>query len=138
MPRLQQTVRRATTLALVGLALTFAACGVRTVRDANFNRCLANERDCDESQLTAAEQQQVFELRGRQHLQDCLAGLRCNEASLSDEERSEVRKAVARLNFATCLRGEAGCRDDALADEERLEVAAEQRSSIGEGRLPRR
>jgi hypothetical protein len=92
------------------------------VRDANFARCVANERDCDKSQLTVAEEQQVFELRSRQHLQDCLAGLRCNEASLTEEERSEVREAVARLNFAACLRGEAGCRDGTLTGEERLQV----------------
>jgi hypothetical protein len=122
MPRLQQAVRQATALALLGLALALAACGARTVRDANFNRCLANARDCDQSQLTPAEEQQVFELRSRQHLQDCLAGLRCNEASLSEQERSEVREAVARLNFAACLRGEAGCRGDTLTGEERLEV----------------
>jgi hypothetical protein len=72
--------------------------------------------------LSAGEQQRVFEARSRQHLRDCLAGWRCNEATLTAEERQRVQASVAQLNFEACLKGEANCRNDLLSNKERLEV----------------
>jgi hypothetical protein len=46
------------------------------------------------SLLGAEEQQRIVERKSRQHLQDCLADLRCNEALLREEEqRSQLTAA---------------------------------------------
>lgn len=104
------------------ILLVPSGCTTVAAQRANFDRCLANERSCDASLLTVGEQQRLFELRSRQHVQDCLAGLRCNTALLSGRERRQVRMAVSQLNFQACFRGEAACRPEALTDEQRIEV----------------
>lgn len=111
-------------LALLASLLWFAlgACSTSAARKADFDRCLADERFCDASLLTAAEQHLLFDLRSQQHFRDCLAGLRCNAALLSGQEQHQVRMAVSQLNFQACISGEAACRKDALTDEQRGEV----------------
>lgn len=104
------------------LLLALGACATNTARKSNFDRCLANERSCDASLLTAGEQQRLFDLRSQQHLQDCLAGMRCNTALLSEQEQRQVRMAVSQSNFQACFRGEAECREAALTDEQHIEV----------------
>lgn len=107
---------------LSGLLLALGACTTNVARKANFDRCLANERSCDASLLTAGEQQGLFDLKSQQHFQDCLGGLRCNAALLSVQEQRQVRTTVSQLNFQACFRGEASCREEALTDEQRIEV----------------
>ena len=99
-----------------------SACAAITAEKANFDRCLANERSCDASLLTTGEQQRLFDLKSQQHFKDCLAGMRCNPAFLSEQEQQQVRMTVSQLNFQACIRGEAGCREKALTDEQRIEV----------------
>lgn len=99
-----------------------AACSVDATRQANFERCLANDRACDASLLTVADEQRLFDLHREQHFQDCLGGMRCNESVLSEQELREVHSAVAELNFDACLKGEASCRLPALTDLQRTEV----------------
>jgi hypothetical protein len=98
------------------------ACATISAQEANFDRCLANERSCDASLLTAGEQQRLFDLKSQQHFKDCLAGMRCNSAFLTEQEQRQVRMTVSQLNFHACIRGEAGCREKALTDEQRIEV----------------
>lgn len=64
------------------------------------------------------------------HYEDCLAGLRCNQALLSSERRERVRATVARLNLDACLRGEGSCQRTTLSEDERVRVAraAEERN----------
>lgn len=102
--------------------LALGGCTTNAARKANFDRCLANERSCEASLLTAVEQQRLFDLKSQQHFQDCLAGLRCNAALLGEQEQRQVRMAVSQLNFKACLRGEAACREEALTDGQRVEV----------------
>ena len=63
-----------------------------------------------------------MELKGRQHFQDCLAGLRCNLSVLSEQEQRQAHMAFSQLNFQTCFRGEAACREEALSVDQRIEV----------------
>ena len=114
-------ITRAAWLGATLLALTACAADSSS-RQGNLERCLADDPYCDASLLSAGEQQQVFEARSRQHLRDCLAGWRCNEAALTAEERQRVQASVALLNFGACLKGAANCRNDLLNDEERIEV----------------
>jgi hypothetical protein len=108
---------------LSGLLLSaLGACTANTARKADFDRCLANERSCDASLLTADEQQRLYELKSQQHFLDCMAGLRCNKALLSEQEQRQVRMAVSQVNFQACFRGEAACRVEMLSDEQRVEV----------------
>lgn len=104
------------------LLLALGACATTVARMANFDRCLANERSCEASLLTAGEQQRLFDLTSQQRFQDCLAGLRCNTALLSEQEQRQVRMAVSQLNFQGCFRGEAACREKALTDEQHIDV----------------
>lgn len=99
-----------------------AACSVDATRQSNFERCLSNDRACDASLLTVAEEQRLFDLHREQHFQDFLSGMRCNESVLSERELGEVHRAVAELNFEACLRGEASCRLPALTEPQRTEV----------------
>ena len=101
-----------------------AACSVDATRQTNFERCLTNDRACDGSLLTAADEQRLFDLHRQQHFQDCLRGMRCNESVLSEQERREVHDAVAELNFEACLKGEASCRLSGLTDLQRTDVDA--------------
>jgi hypothetical protein len=54
--------------------------------------------------------------------------MRCNESVLSEQERREVRDAVAELNFEACLKGEASCRLSGLTDLQRTDVDAAVRA----------
>ena len=118
--------RRAThvLVVLVSAVILFelGACATITAQKTNFDRCLANERSCDASLLTTGEQQRLFDLKSQQHFKDCLAGMRCHPAFLSEQEQHQVRMTVSQLNFQACIRGEAGCREKALTDEQRIEV----------------
>ena len=109
------------------LPFASGACTTNTARKANFDRCLSNERSCEASLLTAGEQQRVLDLKNQQHFRDCLEGLRCNTALLSEREQRQVRLAVSQLNFQTCFRGGATCREDALTEEQRIEVRQSDR-----------
>ncbi len=114
-------------LALSGLALSLCGCSAHSGLTANFAHCLANERSCEESRLSATEQEHIAESRRQQHLQDCLARQRCNEGSLSEQELRQVREAVARLNNEACLRAEADCDERLLTERQRLGVQAAMR-----------
>ena len=96
------------------LLFAFGACSTQSPRQTNFDRCLANDRACDASLLSATEQRRLFDIQSQQHFEDCLAWLRCNESLLSEQERRQVRKAVAQLNFEACLKGEATCQEQIL------------------------
>ena len=109
-------------LAGLFVLLAVGACATGNTLKPNFDRCLADERGCNASLLTDDEQQRLFELKGQQHFQDCLAGLRCNVSLLSEQERHQARMAFSQLNFQACLRGEAACRKEALSDDQRIEV----------------
>ena len=123
MPRLNPPICRSLPLAcFVVLLFAFNACSTQIPRQTNFDRCLANDRACDASLLTATEQQRLFDIQSQQHFQDCLAWLRCNESLLSEQERRQVRKAVAQLNFEACLKGEATCQEQILTGAQRAEV----------------
>lgn len=52
---------------------------------------------------------------------------RCNESFLTDDERGRVRAAVARLNYTSCLRGEAECDARLLDEDQAAEVAVQAR-----------
>jgi hypothetical protein len=113
---------RSFTLLLASLCLlALSACAANNTGKTNYNRCLADERGCNEALLTDVEQQRLFELTSRQHFQDCLAGLRCNVALLREQERHQAQMAVAQLNFQACIRGEAACREEALSEEQRIQ-----------------
>jgi len=115
-------LRSFTVLVLAGVSvLTLSACATSNTGKSNFNRCLADERGCNPALLTDVEQQRLFELTNRQHFQDCLAGLRCNMALLSEQERHQAQMAIAQLNFQTCIRGEAACREEALSEQQQVE-----------------
>jgi len=104
------------------LLLALGACTTNTARKANFDRCLANERSCDASLLTASEQQRLFDLKSQQHFQDCLAGLRCNAALLSEAQLAAVRDAYAQRTFSGCMNTVGtlvGCNPDDLSAEQR-------------------
>jgi hypothetical protein len=110
------------------LVVACAACSTAATPLANFERCLADDRACDASVLTVAEQQRLFDLHREQHLQDCLSRMRCNESALSEQELREVRRAVADLNFGACMKGEASCQQPTLTDAQRAE--AEEASRV--------
>jgi hypothetical protein len=109
------------------LLFAFGACSTHTPRQTNFDRCLANNRECDASRLSATEQQRLFDIQTQRHFQDCLAWLRCNQSLLSEQERRQVRKAVAQLNFEACLKGEATCQEQILSGTQRAEVGQAHR-----------
>ncbi len=108
-------------LAFTGVLL-LGACATPAERTSNFAICLANERACAESALSAQERQRIAEVHRQQHFQDCLARQRCNEMSLSKRELLQVREAVARLNTQACLRAEATCDARLLTEAQRTEV----------------
>jgi len=109
------------------LLFAFGACSTHTPRQTNFDRCLANNRECDASRLSATEQQRLFDIQTQRHFQDCLAWLRCNQSLLSEQERRQVRTAVAQLNFEACLKGEATCQEQILSGTQRAEVGQAHR-----------
>ncbi|HKQ24002.1 MAG TPA: hypothetical protein VJT81_06120 [Burkholderiales bacterium] len=104
------------------ILLGLVACTTTSAQKVNFDRCAANERSCDESLLTAGEQRHLFDLKSQQHFKDCLAGMRCNPAFLSEQEQHQVRITVSQLNFQACIRGDAACREKTLTAEQRIEV----------------
>jgi hypothetical protein len=107
---------------LSALLVSLVGCAAQSGGASNYERCLANERSCDEPRLSAMEREHIAESRRKRHFQDCLARLRCNEGSLSEQELRQVRETVSRLNFEACLRGEAACDERLLEDAERTAV----------------
>ncbi|MEX0958712.1 MAG: hypothetical protein WDZ63_05440 [Burkholderiales bacterium] len=107
---------------LCGLVSVWVAGMVHGADPANFERCVANDRSCNEALLTVGERRQVMGLQGLAHFRDCLAGLRCNLNLLTGDEQRRVQQATARLNYQACLRGDADCRRRALSARQRTEV----------------
>jgi hypothetical protein len=102
--------------ALLLTAALLGACAGPDLPRGQFERCLAGERSCDLTLLSAPEQERLFEVTSRLHLRDCLEGRRCNEALLDEPQLRQMRAAVAELNYRACLRGESDCRRSALND----------------------
>lgn len=108
--------------------LLLSACSTDPARQANFNRCLADDRACDATLLTPEQQQQIYDWHKERHFEDCLAGLRCDERALSAEERRQVRETVAQRNFQVCLQAEAHCDKAMLTASQRSEVEQTDRA----------
>ena len=126
-PRLARTkfdMRMSTVFANTCLAIALSVCAgsASQAADANFQRCLANDRGCDAARLQAGERSRILDRYRQMHLEDCLAGLRCKHGALTADQLRDVRKTTAARNFQSCLKGDASCDRSILADEQRDKV----------------
>lgn len=106
----------------IALVLLLSAGNASLAADANFERCFANDRSCTAVRLTAEERQRIFEQHRRMHFEDCLAGLRCNQRSLTGYELRRVREATVVRNLQLCLKGDSSCERSILTDAQREQV----------------
>ncbi len=106
----------------VAFALLLNAGNASLAADANFERCFVNDRSCNAVRLTAEERQRIFEQHRRMHFEDCLAGLRCNQRSLTGDELRRVQDATVVRNLRLCLKGDSSCEKSILTDAQRANV----------------
>jgi hypothetical protein len=72
--------------------------------------CLDGEVDCDQTQLSAGEKQQVADANHESNLQNCLEGLSmCDRTQLTQQEQQDVSRAIHDRNLSECIDGYGIC-----------------------------
>jgi hypothetical protein len=95
-----------------------------SARVRNFQTCLDGAGECDTTQLTVNQKQQVENATHDRNLQSCLEALgQCDQAKFSSQEQQDVSRVNQDRNLRECLDGSDECDRGRLTTMEQREMA---------------